>query len=369
MNTKIFDTLYHKGRKGELRVWKIWTEDSEICTEYGTLGGELITARRKAAGKNKGRSNETTDIQQAQSEAQSDWQHKLDRKYSTTQEGAQDPLVLPMLAKEIDERKVIFPAFIQKKLDGNRCLVFWKNDKIMLLSRGNKEYTVPKHIREQLENYLPKDCMFDGELYVHGKSCQTIASYVKKWREIETPTVEYWIYDMPIVDGNDDLTYEERNNAISYFKSRDNSSIPNIKFLDTEIVNSMEEVKNKEAEYVVEGYEGAIVRNNSGKYLFGYRSSDLLKVKTFNDAEFEVVYCRDGVGKFEGCAVWGCKNDLNDQTFECTIASTMDEKANHYQNKDKYIGKKLTVKFFGRTDGDIPRFPVGKMFRDSKDLG
>jgi hypothetical protein len=50
------------------------------------------------------------------------------------------------------------------------------------------------------------------------------------------------------------------------------------------------------------------------------------------------------------------------------MATTMEENDQQFKNKEKYIGKKLTVKFFGRTDEQIPRFPTGKAFRITEDL-
>jgi ATP-dependent DNA ligase len=362
-------TLYHKGKQGELRIWSVWTEDDQIKTEYGVLNGEMQVSVKKATPKNVGRSNETTAAQQADLEAQSLYQFKLDRKYSTTQESAQEPLLLPMLAKD-DLKKLAFPCYVQPKLDGVRCLAFWDGDRIKLISRAGKEWTVPKHINEQVAKVLPKDSMFDGELYIHGKSCQTITSYVKKWRDVETPTVEYHIYDMPILQGRDDDSFEVRMSHLGYLLNSHplRACPPNLKYVQTLRANSLEEVKEFEGQCVKEGYEGAIARNKDGLYVFGYRSNDLIKIKTFQDAEFEVTGCRDGVGKFEGCAVFICKNDKNDLTFECTLAVSMEERARLYREQAKYIGKKLTVKFFDRTDDELPRFPVGKMFRDEKDL-
>lgn len=364
-------TLYHKGKTGETRIWSVWTEDDVILTEYGVLNGELQISRKIATPKNIGKKNETTPAQQALQEAQSLYQFKLDRKYSTSPEGAQEPLLLPMLAKEIDTKKVTFPAYIQPKLDGVRCLAFWKDGQVKLISRAGKEWTVPKHINEQVAQILPKDSMFDGELYIHGKSCQTITSYVKKWREVETPQVQYHIYDMPIHQGIEDQDFNTRyqNLCVCFMIAEEaGKKFDNLILVRTENVTSMEDVKTFETKMIEERYEGAIVRNSTGLYLFGYRSNDLLKVKTFKDAEFKVVSCRDGIGKFAGCVVFRCKNDLNDKEFECTIMASMEERARMFTEQASYIGKLLTVKFFDRTDDQLPRFPVGKMFRDEKDL-
>ncbi len=362
-----FSTLYHKGKQGEIRVWEVWTEDNIIYTKYGVLNGEMITSEgKKAFGKNSGKKNATTDVQQAELEAKSMWSFKKDRKYSETVEDASEPLLLPMLAKEYNPTKTVFPAFIQPKLDGVRCLAFWENDRIKLISRAGKEWEVAKHIADQVAKVLPKDSMFDGELYVHGHSCQTITSWVKKLRP-ETAKIEYHIYDMPVVNGDDSLSFMERN---SYFESLGFSEhCENLKGVETINISSEEDVKRYEQSYIDQGYEGAILRSGECKYLFGYRNADLMKIKTFKDAEFEVIDVRDGSGKFEGCAIFVCRNDLNDKTFECTVSCSTEEKKRQFSSKNSYIGRKLTVKFFDRTDDNLPRFPVGKLFRDSKDMG
>jgi len=371
-------TLYHKGKAGETRVWSVWSQDDKIFTEYGVLDGELQVSEKKATPKNVGKKNETSAEQQAELEAKSLWQFKLDRKYSTTIEGAQEPLLLPMLAKEYKEKDVKFPCFIQPKLDGVRALAFWDGDKIKLISRAGKEWTIPKHINEQVAKILPKDSMFDGELYIHGKSCQTITSYVKKFREVETPTIEYHIYDMPVINGDDAKSYDTRYKILAQlFQDHMKPSnvnyplclrrVENLIFVNTRAISQLEDIAIAEQKFLDEGYEGAILRNADATYIFGYRSQDLMKLKRFQDAEFEVVSIREGIGKFEGCAVFQCKNDLTEGVFECTTASSMEERAKFFSEKEKYIGRKLTVKFFDRTDDKLPRFPVGKLFRSDKD--
>lgn len=395
-------TLYHKGKQGELRVWTVWTEDDKIKTEYGVLNGEMQISVKKATPKNIGKKNETTAAQQAELEAEALYKFKLDRKYSTTQESAQEPLLLPMLAKD-NLKKLTFPCYVQPKLDGVRCLAFWEGDRIKLISRSGREWTVPKHINEQLAEILPEGCMFDGELYIHGKSCQTITSYVNKWRNEETPTIEYHIYDAPIIvdyQSSAELLEEEPyENRLAFLRDieynvYDSHEHYNITFVETNLASTPEEVKAFESKCVEDGYEGAIARNKDGLYIFGYRSDDLIKIKTFQDDEYEVTDCRDGVGKFEGCAVFACRNNTSISEeelqavlkerpdvkwlkhtdgllyliFECTLATTMKEKAMMFAEKDSYIGRKLTVKFQGFTDLKLPRFPTGKVFRPVEDL-
>jgi len=361
-----FPVLYHKGKAGELRVWKVWTEGNIIYTSYGVKDGEMQVSSKKALPKNVGRANETTAEEQALLEAKSMFTFKLERKYSETEDEAKEQLMLPMLAKEYSLSKVSFPVTVQPKLDGCRALAYWEGDKVKLISRAGKEWTVPTHINKALESILPKDTIFDGELYVHGQSCQTITSWIKKLRE-ETLLVEYHVYDVPVVEGLEDTPSHFRMGYLEGLsvKHRNTSTI---QFVYTRVCNSEEEIKAFERSVVSNGYEGAIVRNHDGLYTFGYRSQDLMKLKVFQDSEFEVINIREGVGKFEGHAVFICKNDLNDKTFECTIASSMESRKEIYNNKADYIGQLLTVKYFHRTDDLVPRFPIALRFRPSEDL-
>ena len=360
-----FPILYHKGKGGEIRVWSVWSDGDTVFTEYGVENGIMQISSKKVIAKNVGKKSATTVEEQADKEAKSQWEFKKKRKYSESVDAAEEVLQLPMLAKDYTPDKIVFPALMQPKLDGVRCEAFWDGDRIKLISRAGLEWTVPTHIAEQVANVLPKGSQFDGELYVHGKSCQTITSYVKRLQP-QTELVEYHIYDMPVVDGDDTLTNEERHAALTNILKGCQET--HLILVETREVFNEKEIKDAEAYWVSQGYEGGIVRNKKGIYRFGYRSWDLQKVKTFKDGEFEVVDCNEGVGKMVGCAIFECRNDISEATFDVTCSVPTPEKQEQYRNRAQYIGRFLTVKFFDRTDDGIPRFPVGKMFRADEDL-
>jgi DNA ligase 1 len=356
-------TLYHKDKHGRIRQWRVWSDGPTIYTEYGMVGGEMQISSKEAAPTNVGRSNERNAVAQADFEAQSLWTFKKDRKYSETPEAAEAPLVLPMLAQKYKRGGLPFPVYTQPKLDGLRCLTFEEEGKIVLLSRAGKRYTVP-HVAEALAKVLPQNSMFDGELYVHGTSLQSINSWVKK-QQVNTLKISYCIYDMPVVNGDDLLPFSARLAALEKIALTD----PATNLVPTDTADNHDEIVLAERKMVEAGYEGLIVRAASGIYRFGYRSSELLKCKTFDDAEFKVIGCGEGVGKFKGCAIFVCQNDLNDRTFSVTPKCTMEDRAAFWDNRHEYVGRSYTVRFFGRTNLDIPFLPVGIAFRDEKDLG
>ena len=252
-----------------------------------------------------------------------------------------------------------------------RALASWDGDEISLTSRGGKPWNIP-HIVASLD-WLPKDSVLDGELYIHGESCQRITSLTKsadpkgKSFKPESETIEYHIYDIPVSTGFDDLNWENRRKLLKgYERAAWTGGL--IKIVPTIDVTSEKEMWDVHDVFVQEGYEGAIIRLHEGKYLWGYRSRELLKVKKFQDSEFLVTDARDGRGKMAGKVVWVCKNNTSEQTFECSMKVSMEEREAMFKNRKSFIGRQLTVRHFDLTDDGLPRFPVGIVFRDKKDL-
>jgi ATP-dependent DNA ligase len=112
---------------------------------------------------------------------------------------------------------------------------------------------------------------------------------------------------MPIVDSDDSLGFNQRQQALgkifdSYYEQFLNETPEeiftwkpqldariNIVEVETFIIENLNDVNYILEKFVAEGFEGAILRGINSQYLWGYRSDELLKVKTFQDAEFEIV--------------------------------------------------------------------------------
>jgi DNA ligase-1 len=109
-----------------------------------------------------------------------------------------------------------------------------------------------------------------------------------------------------------------------------------------------------------------MIRLPEGVYEWGHRSPHLLKYKSFQDDEFEVVRVTTGVGRFDGCARFECKTKEG-KTFGVVCRGTQEERKEQYTNRESYVGKKLTTRYFGLTEAGIPTFPVGVCFRIEED--
>ena len=370
-----FPVLYHKGSNGSIRQWQVWSDGPDIVTCHGQYQGKLQISRKTATAKNVGKANATTPEIQARIEAEAMYTHKLTRKYSLSIVECEQRLMLPMLAHSFEKKKkkVVYPAFIQPKLDGVRCLahvIGWNDDGtaiVQLLTRGGKQWDIP-HLAIEIGTLLEHGGMvLDGEIYLHGKTFQEISKLVKKQRP-ESRNLEYHIYDVPMVGDIEDAPFSDRLHALTKIDGEiAHNQLAHLKVVPTAWVQSEEDVYEIQSEMLNAGYEGAIVRTQTGVYKFGYRSPDLLKVKTFMDDEFEVVGFHPGIGKFETCVIWECLTKTG-EPFNCVPKGTFEERREWLENGYKYVGELLKVKFFEWTDDKIPRFPVGIGFRLSEDL-
>ena len=114
--------------------------------------------------------------------------------------------------------------------------------------------------------------------------------------------------------------------------------------------------------FVSQGYEGIMIRESSSTYEIGKRSNYLLKFKMFQTDEYEIIDVKEGTGRDKGTAIWVCT--VGDHKFSVRPEGTIESRRTFLANKDRYIGKNLTVRFQNLTALGIPRFPVGVVVRD-----
>lgn len=377
-----FPTLYGKSTLSKIKSWKVEVikcndDESIIRIEHGYLDGKKQEDSRSiVSGKNIGKANETTPYEQACSEARSDFNKKKDEGYAEKIEDIKDEssgFFLPMLAQKWQDHsaKIKFPAVIQPKYDGFRCLAKKEDGVVYLWTRKGKMLDVPTEIKEELSSVLKDGECTDGELYRHGWGFQRIASAIKK-RGTDTPGLHYYIYDNPVLN----QTFQDRF-LNKWFKNNNQeeltidqpitiSGTERLKLVPTKSVVDKSSMDLMESICLEAGFEGLMVRNLSGKYQFKYRSYDLQKVKQFEDEEYEVIGGKEGQGRESGLVIFRCKTSSGIE-FDVRPKGTQEERSVMWKNLSSYIGKKLTVKFQGLTDDGRPRFPVGLHFRPEWD--
>jgi len=361
-----FPTLYYCDSHNNIREWKIRTEGSNIITEHGVDDGSTQTAIKTAKPKNVGKSNETSGAEQAILQAKAMHKKKLEQKYTEDPSGKK-VLLRPMLAHTLsDLSEVQYPVYVQPKLDGCRCLIYWNDDKtdIILESRQGKLFDV-EHIKQAWKPHLPSDVVIDGELYKHGIPFETLISWVKNPAVTDRDELEFHYYDC-ILRSKLSLNQSQRFHLLDNIESKISTSNPmdiRLVRVPTDRLSCKEQLENNFEFYSLEEYEGAILRNPDGVYKIAGRSNDLLKYKEFMEEEFEIIGFKDGDGKEKEVVIWICKT-LDGVKFDVRPAGTYESRARLYKEAHKYIGKMLTVKFQGYTEDESLRFPVGKTIRD-----
>lgn len=364
-----FSTLYKKTQTGAIQTWQIRTENDRIITNFGQLNGKIQeTSDVIREGKNLGRSNSTTIEEQAVAEAKSQWDSKIKKGYVEEIERAKNSEsnfaggYSPMLAHKFSEQghKIIYPAYVQPKLDGHRCTIDDLGD---LWSRSRKPITGVPHISEEIKetykrySFIPN---FDGELYNHELKAdfENITHFVRQEEPQDgADIVQYHIYDMVHPE---DLTFEKR---YEWLKTHIPENSKYLKLVETIKVNNEDELMEAFDHYISLGYEGAIVRNANAKYEHK-RSYNLQKIKEFDDAEFPIMGIEEGRGKLMGhVGSFICKTK-DGTAFKAKMKNELSNLKDYFDNHNLWEGKILTVQFQGYTKYGIPRFPVGLRIRE-----
>jgi len=344
-------TLFKKDSKGKIRVLNIYTEGADLVQSAGLLDGNLVTNRKTCKPKNLGKSNESTDEEQALSEMQSKIAEKLKEDYFTTIEAAETiAVVLPMLAKDFKEHdhKINWNSdavYVQPKLDGMRALAI-TGPNASLTSRTGSPIDTCEHILEELRK-LPEGLILDGELYAHGKSFQDNMRLIKKYRPNETELVKFHNYDLV-----SDTTFSNRLDVITQGW---NIQREHIELVDTMKISTQEQLAFAHTLNINRGFEGSIVRWGSESYKVNARSENLLKYKDFKDIALPILDITPSDARPE----WGQPvYELNGKRFSSGMKFSHDERKHWLMFKDHYIGKTAEIRFFEYTDDGLPRFPV-----------
>ena len=420
---KSWETLYDKASSGKIKFWKISVFElgrkghAEIRIVHGYVGGKETTKLTLVdKGKNLGKVNSTTPMEQALADAESKWSKKKDKGYvSQLSQMGNKVCYLPMLAKTYysktspdvvkgkkKETKVILPLIVQPKLNGVRAPVRKESGEVIITSRLGKDYTeVCAKLAKELSRCMQNTEIWDGEIYVHGWSFQRIVRAVKKDRlksfhkdikkavrafkrdkvdpdeiadldEIrmivrckhDTQKLQFHRYD--VCDEKIDM-----QTRMVYMRMLATSNF--VKQVHTELVYLLKDIKDYHDIYVKQGYEGIIIRDPEAKYKFKYRGARLLKYKEFIDAEFNIDCYKYDVRQDTGplgnivqrkCIKYQCVTN-NGITFEVVPQGSLIQRERWWNDRFNIDNAaKLTVRYQELSEDDVPMFPIGIGVRD-----
>jgi DNA ligase-1 len=365
--------LYSQEKNGKTRIWKAEIRyDAELkiayaIIEFGQDGGKMQTTTREyQQGKNIGKKNETSSLEQCTQETQRKWKDKKEKEgYTEEISKKNEDTYYPMLAQTYDPSKssVTYPCFVQPKLDGLRCIVYVSESdrQIVFQSRTGGRFYTMDHLIPSLMSLFGRypDTVLDGELYTTDLPFEELAGLIKKRKVSHEDTerlkhVSYHIYDII-----SDEPFSERCKRLQTIL---NPPYPYLKIVPSTIVSSIPEFKEQFNDFVANGMEGIMLRNISGLYRCNYRSNDLQKYKEFFEEEYKIIGFKEGDGRDKGAVIWECQ--CGDSSFWVRPRGTMEKRQEWFRDGLSYVGKMITVIYQELSDMGIPRFPVGKSIRD-----
>jgi len=385
---------------------------STVTTFSGYLNGKLTkTVKVFRDSKNVGKSNEIDHWQRAKDKLDAIYKEKQDTGYKSLDDYrllypslkitntesilslgfTHDTDVLgrplPMLANKYRDVKNIeaMSGFVQPKLNGVRCISYFDTphtlmDNIMKTviyrSRGGEVYFLPHLDRiisvliEELQSILSTSgrtyVSLDGEIYKHGVSLQTISGAARRKTLEAKDWLEYRVYDFILYNElgqSVNLINEYKQTILKEAFENFKEAEERLSYVETIKTNfDRESVNYYHSLYKNKGYEGIILRPYQLEYEPGVRSNTIIKVKEFQDGEFEVVDIVKGNEALPRECVVMCKLKTG-QTFKVNPKLTHEDREALWYNREEYIGKFYTIQFFEYTDDNIPFHATGIHFR------
>lgn len=287
-------------------------------------------------------------------------------------------VIKPMLAKQADKvtNKKIFDKewLASRKLDGVRCLMYYKDGEVHTASRGGEHYDYStEHIRTNpsLVSLFERNpnIILDGELFRRFKSLQQISGAARMEKNAyECDWLQYWIYDcyIPEVKASNRIKkLEEIAEDYSipiYHSPKEDELNTSIFILEHIKVSGWDNIEALHDTYVSEGFEGVVIRNPDKPYKPGGRTNDMIKVKKYKSEDFKVIGYKLGLRGSEDMT-FTC--ELKDgRTFEAMPVGDRATKEEYVENfEDKYKGHKAECTYFNYSDEGIPTQPKLRVFR------
>lgn len=278
--------------------------------------------------------------------------------------------------------------YASRKLDGVRCLAVVDTEgTCTLYSRMGKEFTTLNKIKHAIEATGIINYVFDGEICLLDEDGnEDFQSVMKELRrkdhQIENPV--FMIFDMihktEFDKGKSTDILSERLHTLRSWIGPQGIMKPfrTLRYLDQAVITDGRHFDMWGQRASDGNWEGFMLRKDT-EYE-GKRSKNLLKVKTFHDAEYTVVdadfgpmaVVRDGKEKQETMLA---QVYIEHKGYKVKVGSgfSQEQRITHYVpdfHPDSIVGKTITVQYFEETNNDKGgislRFPTVKHIYDGE---
>ena len=271
--------------------------------------------------------------------------------------------------------------YASRKLDGVRCLAVTDTEgKCTLYSRMGKEFTTLNKIKYAIEATGVINYVFDGEICLldedGNEDFQGVMKELRrKDHQIKNPT--FMIFDMihktEFDKGKSTDILSERLHTLRTWLGPRYDTKETLRYLDQSVITNETHFNNWNQMASDNNWEGFMLRKDT-EYE-GKRSKNLLKVKSFYDAEYEVLgfdvdnheVVRDGksVSMTMLSQVW-----IEHKGYLVKVGSGFTQEQRLEYMDGSIVGKVITVQYFEETnnqEGGISlRFPTVKVIHGDK---
>ena len=226
---------------------------------------------------------------------------------------------------------------VSEKLDGVRA--YFDGEK--LISREGNVYNAPQWFTKNFPHQH-----LEGELWIGRGKFEELSAIVRKAIPVdaEWKQVRLMLFDMPQHGG----VFSQRYDAMKTLVA--NCDTQYLQIIEQSKISSHQDLMKRLNEVVKNGGEGLMLHRAESLYQAA-RNDDLLKLKTFEDAEAIVIAHIPGKGKYEGAM--GAILVENSDKIRFKIGGGFSDEQRKFPPK---IGSKITYKFFGKTKNNKPRF-------------
>jgi len=362
---KYYETLYSRDSLGNIRIWKMEQNGSKYRTIAGLQNGEQVTSEWTVAeGKNQGKKNETSSVEQATKEIEAKYKKQKKTGYFDDMNNVDDmSYIEPMLAKLYKDYsdKIDFSEgeyILQCKFNGMRCVA----TKSGLFTRKGEKYLSCPHIEKSLAPFFEKypDAVLDGELFNNDlrQQLNEISKLIRRTVNISQDDldrseklVRYYIYDGYDFGINKDCCYKERKKWI------DSNVVNSYKYVmpvKDFAINSESDLDKYYSSFIDDGHEGVMLRYSNMGYEHK-RSKNLLKVKPEDSEEAVIVDIKEGTGNWSGTGKT-ITLDWNGKIFDASFKGSYEEAAQFFKERKKWIGQNVEFLYNGLTGKGTPNF-------------
>lgn len=292
------------------------------------------------------------------------------------------------LAANMEDVKIDFTKdtwYSSRKLDGVRCLaVVDEAGKVTLWSRQGNEFETLQKVKDEIVKLGLKDKVLDGEICLvddnGNEDFQGIMKQIRR-KDHTIANAKYLVFD--IIEGADfrnklgTTSYVSRNTQLNAYLY--NAMYKGFKHLDIVkqiTVASEEHYVELMAAAEEQGWEGLILRKADAVYE-GKRSKNMVKCKSFHDAEYEVIDLEFGPFRMIENGLEITKEVLSNVVVEhkgnrVSVGSgfSIEEREYFKAHPEEILNKIITVKYFEETQNQSGnwslRFPTVKVIHGAK---